>query len=34
MSKHVVYDADWVGCPNTRWSTSGYAVFLSDNLIS
>jgi hypothetical protein len=31
----VVYsDADWVGCPNTRKSTSGYAVFLSANLIS
>jgi hypothetical protein len=33
--KQMVYtDADWVGCPNTRRSTSGYAVFLSTNLIS
>ena len=31
----VVYsDADWAGCPDSRCSTSGYCVYLSDNLIS
>ncbi|GJX22178.1 ribonuclease H-like domain-containing protein [Tanacetum coccineum] len=27
-------DANWAGCPVTRRSTSGYCVFLSDNLLS
>jgi hypothetical protein len=31
----VVYtNADWTGCPDTRWSISGYVVFLGAKLVS
>jgi hypothetical protein len=35
QSNLIVYsDVDWTGCPDTRCSTSRYAVFLGDYLIS
>ncbi|GKC08864.1 ribonuclease H-like domain-containing protein [Tanacetum coccineum] len=34
-SSLVAYsDADWAGFPTTRWSTSGYCIFLGNNLLS
>jgi hypothetical protein len=34
-SELMVYtNVDWMGCPDTRRFTSGYAIFLSANLVS
>ncbi|KAF5475042.1 hypothetical protein F2P56_006889 [Juglans regia] len=34
LSISAYSDADWVGCPDTSRSTSGYAIFIGDNLVS
>ncbi|XP_076958678.1 uncharacterized protein LOC143634502 [Bidens hawaiensis] len=34
LSLQAYTDADWAGCPDTRHSTSGYCVYLGDNLLS
>ncbi|KAJ9559625.1 hypothetical protein OSB04_004785 [Centaurea solstitialis] len=35
VDRLVAYsDVDWAGCPNTRRSTSGFCVYLGDNLVS
>jgi hypothetical protein len=33
-SELVIYiDIGWTGCPDMRWSTSGYTMFLGANLV-
>lgn len=34
MKLKVYSNADWAGCPSTRRSTSGFCVYLGDNLVS
>ena len=35
VDKLIAYsDADWAGCPDSRRSTSGFCVFVGDNLVS
>lgn len=34
FSLHAYCDADWVGCPDDRRSTSGFCIYFGSNLIS
>jgi Reverse transcriptase (RNA-dependent DNA polymerase)/gag-polypeptide of LTR copia-type/GAG-pre-integrase domain len=34
LTLHAYADSDWAGCPDDRKSTTGYLVFLGQNLIS
>ncbi|GKV50857.1 hypothetical protein SLEP1_g57540 [Rubroshorea leprosula] len=34
LELYAFSDADWVGCPLTRWSTTGFCTFLGSNCIS
>ena len=34
MNMTAYSDADWGGCPDTRRSTSGFCIYLGDNLVS
>jgi histone deacetylase 1/2 len=31
---HAYCDADWAGCPDDRRSTTGFCIFLANNLVS
>jgi len=34
MTVNGFSDADWAGCVDDRRSTSGFAIYLGDNLVS
>lgn len=34
LSRATYFDADWARCPNTRWFTTGWCVYLGESLIS